>query len=460
MGRKKKQTGLRVSKNPNEYWENDKLFVKEIDKCKCLYKEGNSFHIECKLHQRGKQYFTFSEGNDFLASNNKKLYLTDKAKVIVLLGIQKFFDELNELKDMAIKIYVPELDMNIFYAERIENNQKQYDVIVETKLSSEKSKVEEFKGQTLRRMLEAPRFIDFITANDKDYEDKLTELFYSNESTIEQNPFYISALRRGDELLAKQIKLNFNVADDKDCGYLSQHLGYRILPKLPIEFDKIYVVNTHCIDYKLLERSGYRILHRPYFAMRNRTHTKITINPHTKIVVDAAPIHEPSMSFSYFLRLFGAKGELNVIEGRDFEKLNSEGQCLGWQNGRDIKCFLEKRTIHVIAIMDDSRLLICSEDGQSYALLSDWIETDRGVLTAKSAYSLYFYERHIVLDGKEKYLPKPTIRDFIHLYDSIVISGRIGMVTAMAKDCKKKDIKTIIRGLQMEQDRIGSGQQK
>lgn len=54
----------------------------------------------------------------------------------------------------------------------------------------------------------------------------------------------------------------------KECPLLGKMPKRRILPQLPDEFDKEYVVDVDTMtdrSFSLLRRSGYVILHRPYF---------------------------------------------------------------------------------------------------------------------------------------------------------------------------------------------------
>ena len=85
-------------------------------------------------------------------------------------------------------------------------------------------------------------------------------------------------------------------------SFLSKILRLRVLPSLPKEYDRNYVVDS--VNWALLERFGYTILHRPYFAMRGSTHEKWTLNPHTQIGIDAAKDEETAISFKEYLKLF------------------------------------------------------------------------------------------------------------------------------------------------------------
>ena len=85
-------------------------------------------------------------------------------------------------------------------------------------------------------------------------------------------------------------------------SFLSKIFRLRVLPSLPKEYDRNYVVDS--VNWTLLERLGYTILHRPYFAMRGSTHEKWTLNPHTKCGVNAARDEDVAISFKEYLKLF------------------------------------------------------------------------------------------------------------------------------------------------------------
>lgn len=83
--------------------------------------------------------------------------------------------------------------------------------------------------------------------------------------------------------------------------------GKRILPPLPEEYDRDFIVDAGTIDEEikaLLVDSGYRIVHRPYFSMEGSTHKKWELNPHRKSVVDAAPVDAEAIPFYEFEALF------------------------------------------------------------------------------------------------------------------------------------------------------------
>ena len=83
-----------------------------------------------------------------------------------------------------------------------------------------------------------------------------------------------------------------------------QRFRRRVLPELPEEYNKDYIVSCRDIKVGLLRRSGYVIRHRPYFAMSNSTHAAWQLNPCTKRGIDAAPDDQTPISFKEYLKMF------------------------------------------------------------------------------------------------------------------------------------------------------------
>jgi hypothetical protein len=138
-------------------------------------------------------------------------------------------------------------------------------------------------------------------------------LMSSNEETIGDNPLYEYAVSQGDVMLARRLRLYYRIATDEECGWLSEKLGYRILPSLPAEYDNDYYVDSDGIDYELLLISGYRILHTPYFSMKGSTHSVWTLNPHAKTGVDAAKCGSDTITFSEYMSFFESSSDRSLI---------------------------------------------------------------------------------------------------------------------------------------------------
>lgn len=80
-----------------------------------------------------------------------------------------------------------------------------------------------------------------------------------------------------------------------------------VLPPLPVEFHKGYVVDVDTIRNEacaLFRRSGYTLWHRPNVCLQGYTRKRIIVNPYEKSGTDAAKEDAPYISFAEFLKLF------------------------------------------------------------------------------------------------------------------------------------------------------------
>ena len=95
-----------------------------------------------------------------------------------------------------------------------------------------------------------------------------------------------------------------------------------VLPPLPVEFHKDYVVDVDTIRdeaYALFRRSGYTLWHRPNICLQGYTRKRIIVNPYEKSGTDAAKEGAPYISFDEFLKLFEI-AETNSSTSADEEK--------------------------------------------------------------------------------------------------------------------------------------------
>lgn len=73
-------------KNPNEYREGDRLYIKKLRKCTCAKKEDEAYLLECHVIQRGTHEYTYKAGNQQIVKygSNKALWLGPEAEKTVL----------------------------------------------------------------------------------------------------------------------------------------------------------------------------------------------------------------------------------------------------------------------------------------------------------------------------------------------------------------------------------------
>lgn len=300
--------------NTNEYKKDGSLYVREIKSCKCSRKNGNEYWVDCKIHQRGEHPYLYSNDNDYISKfrGGKKFYLEEEALNKVKQAVSEFKEDIEAFKNSSPQqIELKEINTTVYYRHLLAwNNYRKYAFLTEFHLNNGDVITEGVKEGGFGTMIwSIPSRLD-IQENEERLQ--LWEILgHSDKTTINENPFYLSALESGDELMVKQIKLYYNIITARETAWLSKQLGYRILPQLNEKHNRYYAVSIQNIDMDLLHNSGYTIWHRPYFAMRRSTHSAWSLNPHTRDAVDAAKEDEEVIDFCDFLKLFD--DESNIL---------------------------------------------------------------------------------------------------------------------------------------------------
>ena len=299
MGKKKKNAGPRVSKNPNEYWEGEKLFVKTIKRSVCIEKHNNTYVLCCRIHQRGERQFDYQESACLLKAGNKSLYLTPTARQTIEAAVARFNAQIEEARNFYTKVDVEELGMSIYYQH---NLSQLFNLVIEFKNASA---IFTFTAIPIEEVMYELNFYARLYCG----ESAASFFDYTkiNRKTIKNNPMYKSAVVNKDDHLRVLLKFYYHLASQQDCKWLEKILKKRVLPSLSKEYNKNYVIDPGTVDFDMISRSGYTILHRPYFAMMNYTHSKYQLNPHTKFGVDAAKKDDSAISFNEFLAMFDVK---------------------------------------------------------------------------------------------------------------------------------------------------------
>ncbi len=288
-------------KNHNEYYFDDKLYIKSIKRCSCNKQLGDYFELECKIHQRGEHEYYYAEDTGYISRHigGKKLWLESEALQDIWAAVECFCRDVSALRDAAdgsIDIKNPDFT---FYYKRAPLHR--YNTLC-AGIQNGSMHLQYNKNTSIDEMIWGLRswYYDY---NDIPRE-AINAIINSSRNDIKQNPIYNCAVQNNDELLKHQLLVHYSIADKKECSWLAKFTGNKILPPLPEEYNRYYIVDTDTVDTTLLHRSGYTILHRPYFSMHNSTHKKWMLNPHTKEGVDAAADDAGSMAFSDFLELF------------------------------------------------------------------------------------------------------------------------------------------------------------
>ena len=304
-------------KNKNEYIEDGKRYIEDIEHIYKLMKFGDKYAFSCSIHQRGNRLYLYVKGSKYIERTDcsgKKLWLDTAA----LQKVEEAVEAFDEIIDEAVngggytEVRVEGLDGFIYY--------RRVNSMVFLRRSFNFVTVfPDENGETVKLFSENCSVSDMIRniewdtglfgKKTKEAENALDYLCHSDNKTLAFNPLYLSAVKENDKMMQCELKLHYGIANEDECRYISEKTGLKILPLLPKEYDKSYVVETineneNSEFLELLCNSGYRIQHRPYFAMMNSTHENITLNPHTKYGVDAAEQEAEAISFDEFLALF------------------------------------------------------------------------------------------------------------------------------------------------------------
>lgn len=283
-------------KNNNEYIENGKRYIEKIKRCFCREKIDGEYLLICSIHERGVKSYTYTAGTDFISKDpSKGFYLSESALETAENAVKEFEEavrsvksgdvEIIEINNLTVYSKSPAVRANLFVEEYTDKNGKSVTKINECGIIGVLSNA--------KYILKA------------DNEDRMYKILNNpDEKTITENPFYISAVKSGDERTQLDIKLYYNIATKKDCQQLSELLGARVLPKLSEKYNKGYAIEKNDIQVSLLARSGYGFSHRPNIAMYGSTRSRYTLNPHTRTFVDAAKKDTEVITFDDFLKLF------------------------------------------------------------------------------------------------------------------------------------------------------------
>ena len=290
-----------LPKNPNEYNLDGKRYIEKIRRCSCDEKEGEFYKLKCRIHQRGWDTYIYKPKEDHitkLGDSGKVLYLSEDATSNIIETITRFEEEVDQSQNWkSVKAAFHDCLISIYY-KQVEGGDFAY--------YSEYGDADITVKKIYKRYDPLSWLLCDVSHVINENSDKKIEVVHCSKTTIKENPIYQATLEQKDELFTAVLKLHYGIAEDDECSYLSKLFNYRILPSLPEEYNKDYVIEGG-VDYSLLDHSGYSMWHRPYFAMPGSTHCRITLNPHTKYGLDAGKVDAEVITFQEFLKLFDEK---------------------------------------------------------------------------------------------------------------------------------------------------------
>lgn len=287
-------------KNKNEYRIGERLYIDEIKKCVCIGKDGDRYVLTCKIIQRGEGIYYLSENGDYISKTSyperKKFWLSSNAEIRVKSAVEKFNSDADMAKNTFVKVDIGEIKTVIYY----KHIGMEYEYLIE------RGNVEKIARLHRGSIYDILRDAVPIRLSNETQEDKeMCKIFTDcDRERIKQHPLYNSAVKTDDVLMQLQIKLNYNIATAEECEYLSEILGYRILPALSKEYNKYYTIDANAALMKILRQSGYTMSYVPNIAMNGSTRSKWLLNPNLKKGICAAKKGSKSITFDDFLRMF------------------------------------------------------------------------------------------------------------------------------------------------------------
>ncbi len=290
------------SENRNVQKEARKRFIDQIVSCVCMDDHYGTYILNMKLHPLGEYECYEYQGKNSVRRflGDKIFYLTEDASEAVKKEIGYYKVSISKMIAWPSRKYLRDKNIRICFKSASGGG---YTYYVGFRNREGKKGTQYRENVTLESMITNIIFITTVLA--PKYEKTLLPALKSpTEKSIKKNPLYIAAKKAGDREFLNKLRRHYGLPEEKERKNIMKHFRRRILPELPEEYNKNYIVSCKDIDTGLLRRSGYVIRHRPYFAMMNSTHAAWQLNPHTKVGVDAANDDQKPITFREFLDLF------------------------------------------------------------------------------------------------------------------------------------------------------------
>ncbi|MGN0709396.1 MAG: hypothetical protein ACI4LM_04050 [Anaerovoracaceae bacterium] len=279
----------------NVYTENGERHARTVKKAECLQMNNGELVVNCRIHRLGEHEYFFSPGRHYIyrdRRSRKLLYLDEPAYEAVSAAAKEFTETREDALNNWEKLASEGSGTTIYYTRTGEDA---FDLMICFKDKFGNSLEKLASGLRLAEIERSVRFLAFPLPEEK--RDALKKLPVDKMIC----DFY------DDELLHLKYRLGKRTATAEECEKLSAMLNKRILPPLPEEYARFYVVDPDTItgsDYVLLSDSGYVFGHLPYFSMKGKTHSKYQINPVSKSMLDAAPEDAEAIPFSEYMKMF------------------------------------------------------------------------------------------------------------------------------------------------------------
>ena len=90
-----------LPKNPNEYNLDGKRFIEKIRFCNCYEKRGDTYLLDCRIHQRGMRVYEYRKNSLFISGylKNVVLWLSEDARNDVNAALKAFDGKVERMKE-------------------------------------------------------------------------------------------------------------------------------------------------------------------------------------------------------------------------------------------------------------------------------------------------------------------------------------------------------------------------
>lgn len=130
------------------------MYIKSVNRCRCVKKAGGYFLLACKIFQRGEHEYLYEQNSNYISKpfSERKLWLSDGAKFTVTKAVADFEKNARQAKIEFEKVEILPLKTSLYY-KRI--SKMSYDYLVERVSES---------GETEQRFRHGGSVNDMITA--------------------------------------------------------------------------------------------------------------------------------------------------------------------------------------------------------------------------------------------------------------------------------------------------------
>ena len=323
-----------MKKKNAKYTLDGKIYINILDFCKCHGKVGDRYVLECDVPGCDTLYYLYDGENETIQTEDKveRLFYLADAKDTVRDEVVRFEKKISRSKKwrkykirIDEKLYCCRYEWDAFnslnYFLEYEDNSNRKVVSYQESASMDVMR-ENLLAITRHHSSES----DDVKALERDTEDVTKSPLYIAASKIKDSKFS----DEGKKLMALT-RQAYARSTEEDAALLTAEFKDRVLPALPQQFNRDYVVDHYSIDVNMLKRSGYRICPNEPDDEPGFTEEKWMLNPAELEIIRCAPVGSGSISFREYLEMFDTPNMRKLFHTSD----------ISWFDGRTLNSYTE-----------------------------------------------------------------------------------------------------------------------